>query len=460
MKKQKAHFCNVLEAGQAQQRLWTFETDRSQAKLEGQQILPEAPAVPVKEAVKDWHELFQPRVNIAWLPQSQVFLRVVQLPKVEQAELLPMIEFQLEKLSPLPVAQVIWGMELVPNRQENGLTAVVCIVSRDLVEDYVGHLEKRSYQPDKLEVPLLNHVLAGGVKEDGVWLYAGLSDDPSHWLAAWWSQGTLQNLQVVHVPEGEGNAELLRETLMQTAWAGEVEGWLNVPIRWHLVADEGTGARWQPLIAEWTELPVEVFPPASPEEVARFSAERVARDERSSNLLPAEFTRRYRQQFVDRLWMGSLGAAVVIYTVGVLIYMAALGVLNFRHERVREQITGISNTYTNVLKLKEQVTVMEDQLNLKYAALDSWKAASDLLPEDFALTWLIFGSRGRTLELHGTAPSGRENDLLAYNAALRAFTSEGELLFKNVDVPTYQTRPGSQTLTWRFNSELKRAGLE
>jgi hypothetical protein len=460
VKKQRVHFCNVLEAGPQGQRLWIFNTDRSEARLERQHSLSPAELLPVKEVAKDWHELYQRKVNVAWFPQSQVFLRVVQLPKVEEAELLPMVEFQLEKLSPLPVAQVLWGMELVPSRQENGVTAVVCIVSRDLVEEFVGDLERRNYQPDKLEVPLLNHVLSGGVKDDGLWLYAGLSDDPSHWLAAWWSQGVLQNLQLIQVPDIEGGAEVLREQLMQTAWAGEVEGWLSAPLRWYLIADEAISARWQPLLAPWSDLPVEVSSPATPDEVARFSAARVASDERSANLLPPELKGKYRQQFVDRLWMRGIGAVVVLYTLGVIIYMAALAVLNYQHSRVKSQVANISNTYTNVLKLREQVSVMEEQLNLKYASLNCWKAASDLLPEDFSLTWLIFGSRGRTLELHGTAPAGRENDLLAFNDALRAYTMDGELLFRTVEVPTYQTRPGSQQLTWRFNSELKRSGPE
>ena len=40
---------------------------------------------------------------------------------------------------------------------------------------------------------------------------------------------------------------------------------------------------------------------------------------------------------------------------------------------LKAEIAGIANTYTNVLRLKERVQVMEEQLNLKYAALDSWK---------------------------------------------------------------------------------------
>lgn len=462
MKNKRAHFCNILEAGPEVQRLWKFETDRSPSKLERQLALSPSELLPAKEVARDWHDLFQHKVNVAWLPPGHAFLRVVQLPKVEPAELVPMVEFQLEKLSPLPVAQVIWAMELIPSAQENSVTAVVCIVSRDLVEEYVGQLEQRNYQPDRLEVPSLNYILAGGPRENGVWLYAGLAGDSNHWLAAWWSQGTLQNLQMVQLPAGENanGAEILRDQLMQTAWAGEVEGWLSTPVIWHLVADEATIATWQPIIAGWSELPVEISPPPPPEEIARFSAERTARDPSAANLLPVEFAGKYRQQFIDRLWMRGIGAVVMLYTIGVLIYLGALSVFNFRFSQVQAQVTNISGSYTNVLKLKEQVSVMEEQLNLKYAALNCWKAASDLLPEDFTLSWLIFGSRGRTLELHGTAPPGRENDLFTFNDSLRSYTMDGELLFKTVEVPTYQTRPGSQVLTWRFVSELNRESAE
>ena len=62
-------------------------------------------------------QLWQPRLNIAWLPTESVFFRVVQLPPSTFAETLAMVELQLEKLSPLPVGQMLWGLYVLPRRR-------------------------------------------------------------------------------------------------------------------------------------------------------------------------------------------------------------------------------------------------------------------------------------------------------------------------------------------------------
>ena len=95
--------------------------------------------------------------------------------------------------------------------------------------------------------------------------------------------------------------------------------------------------------------------------------------------MPAEFSDRYRQEFLDRLWMRGLGALMVIYLVGVLGYFLAVQALHVRVSNVQKKVAGISQSYTNALRLEERVQILQDQLNLKYAALDCWKTASDLL---------------------------------------------------------------------------------
>lgn len=458
MKKKRIHSCNVLEATPAGQRLWEFEVDEAEPKLEKTRTFGPAEELPPQEVNKDWHDLFQKKLNLAWIAPEQVYLRVVQLPKVDAAELNSMIEFQLEKLSPFPVAQILWGAEIIPSRQENAVTAVVCIVEREVVEEYLGQAEKRNYLADKVEVPFLNEILGGGNKGDGVWLYPEIGHAPGLWLAAWWSGGTLQHLQTVLVPAGDTELEQLHEQLMQTAWAGEVEGWLQMPLRWQVVAPAGMAAPLREKMLSWSELPIERTDPMPGDALASFSAARAAKEEPGVNLLPAEFAAKYRQQFIDRLWLRGIGAVVGLYLIGVVVYFIALSVLMFRSNQVEASVTGLAPAYTNVLKLKEQTMVMQDQLNLKFAALDSWKAISELLPPEFNLTWMIFG-RGRTMEvqLHGTAPQGQENELIEYNEKLRSYIINGQPIFRSVSAPNSQTRPNSQTLTWQFTCELQRS---
>ena len=202
----------------------------------------------------------------------------------------------------------------------------------------------------------------------------------------------------------------------------------------------------------------QVLPPGSRESLAAFSASRVLKGASPANLAPSEFTARFRQEFVDRLWMRGLAALVVLYAIGVAFYFVALSVLKVRQATVESESKALAGSYTNALQLRERVQILQDQLNFKYAALDSLKAASDLLPEDLTLSWMLFG-HGSTLELHGTAPAEKAARLADYNDAMRNATVGDKPLFKSVTPPTSSTRQGQQ-LSWTFNCELAQTEVE
>jgi hypothetical protein len=251
----------------------------------------------------------------------------------------------------------------------------------------------------------------------------------------------------------EFRGRFLQDTLMQVAWAGELDGWLPLPVKWHFVADDQSGAIADALFSGWTDTPPTRHPALDRKGLARFSAKRAAKQEPTADLLPVDFATKYHQQYVDRLWMRGLGAVVAVYIAGVVIYMIALQVLNYQAGRVRSEVAGLGNTYTNVLRLKERTQVLQEQLNLKYAALDCWKVASEHLPADFNLINLMFGRNG-TLQIVGTAPSGQEQKVIDYNEAMRTATLEGKPLFKDVSPPNFPSRTGAQVVNWNFDCTL------
>jgi ABC-type methionine transport system permease subunit len=120
--------CNILEPGLDKRRLWSFVAGKSGFTLVQQQNVAIKDPLPVKEVGRDWKNLLQPKLNIAWLPTGQVFLRVLQLPVGELDEMMSMVELQLEKISPIPVTQIVWTAEVLPQKKDNLQTVVVVIV--------------------------------------------------------------------------------------------------------------------------------------------------------------------------------------------------------------------------------------------------------------------------------------------------------------------------------------------
>ena len=402
------HCCNILQTAPDANHLWQFDAKSGALSRE----LSSAPGQPLPSGpvAKSWTSLWQPRLNVAWLPPENVFLRVIELPKSSFGETLSMVELQLEKLSPVPVTQIVWTLQLLPQAPaENIQTVIVVIVERKVVEGFLGKLETQGYLADQLEVPMLDQLAATTTVEDGAWIYPALLNGQNAALVAWWSGGALRHLSFVVLATGGDRAKNLAEQLAHLIWAGELEGWLTAHPKWHLVADGAIAEEWERFMRDGLGEPVTVTKPVPFQELAARTARRATTAEASAPaLLPAEFTTRYHQEFVDRLWLRGLMATGVLYAVIVVIYFCAVGVLGIQTNKVEQQVADISGSYTNVLKLKAQYVVLKERQDLKYAALDCWKLVAENLPAGIGLQRFSFGD-GQTLTLSGTAAPDQVN---------------------------------------------------
>jgi hypothetical protein len=460
------HSCNVLKVGAEARQLWQFDARDGGFVLNREQTSFEGEPLPAHIVNKDWRALWQPKLNVAWLAPEHVFLRVIQLPRSNVAETLSMVDLQMEKLSPMPVAQVVWSIQVLEHPEANLQTVIVMIVARNVVEEFLGKLEGQGYLADRLELPLLDQLQATIITGDGVWIYPDDSGTHGAGLAAWWYGGVLQNLDLVTLPV-TNRPESLKEQLLQMAWAGEMEGWLSSPPTWHLVADAPTAADWGPALREGLDQPIEVVAPLSAPDLAALTAKRAAHAEPKSNLLPAEFSTRYQQQFVDRLWMRALLGLAGFYMVAVIIYGIAVGFATFRVKGVEREIANIAPAYTNALQFKARYAVLADRKELRFAALDCWNLVARHMPESLTLEGLNF-SDGRKLTLNGTAPSDRAAQITDFFEAMRkspapSKDSQQQLMFdpsKGDPSPKYSLNPGGSTYRWDFSLELKRVEIQ
>lgn len=447
--------CNILAPGAGIRRLWMFNSGRGGFTMSQQSAVPSAMPLPAKVVGRDWRNLFQPKLNIAWLPVDQVFLRVTQLPiSDDMNETLAMVELQLEKVSPLPVTQIVWTIHVLPQRVDNLQTVIVIIVARDIVEKFLGELEGQGFLADRLELPILDEILATRITNDGAYIYPENADDKFSALVAWWSGGALRSLSLLHVPSVENREVILKEQLAQMAWSGELEGWLHGEPRWYLVTTETTAAKWQPMFRPWLGQSVEVLPPLSDSELATRNANR-ARTEAGSGILPTEFVLRYAQEFYDRLWMRLVGVGALAYVFGVMIYLMGATYVGMKADDKETDMRRLAAQYTNTLQIKAQVDILQNRQALKFASLDCWKTTAELLPAGITLVSLEF--KDGKLTLSGDAPGDGNGMLTDFNEAMRKATLNDQPMFANVDLPNVRLNPGGQKLTWSFSAVLANA---
>jgi hypothetical protein len=353
------------------------------------------------------------------------------------------------------VAQIVWSFELLDPPDPQVQTAIVIIAPRSQVEQFLGELEGQGYLPDRLELPLLDQIRATQVSGDGAWVYAGAGGDANTCLIAWWYGGTLCNLTLLHLPKDEKRAAFFQDQLRQMAWAGELEGWLTAQPRFHLVADPAVAEEWRGLLSGGES--VETVPPVPPQELAALTARRTSANSAITNLLPPEYTARYRQQFIDRLWMRALFAVLLVYLAGVAAYLGWAQYAEWRHTNINAQASALGPSYTNTIQLRERMLVLQEQLDLQFAALECWKAVAEHLPSELTLEGLNF-ERGRRLTLNGLAGNEDLNKVYDFNERLRTSKAKEEPLFSQVHPPTTQIR--GQQISWIFACDIRRTEKE
>jgi hypothetical protein len=452
--KAAVHTCNVLQVGAQGRQLWQFDARGRGFVLGREQTSFTGEPLPPKLIGKDWRSLWQRKLNVAWLPPERVFLRVAQFPVSDFDETLAMVELQLEKLSPMPVTQIVWSIYILPHAEGNLQTVIVMMVSRNEVEEFLGQLEGQGYLADRLELPQLDQLQATTITQSGAWIYPEAPGGRNAAVVAWWYGGTLQNLDLITLPAAN-RPESLKEQLLQMAWAGELEGWLTAPPAWHLVAEAPAAAEWEPALRAGLEQTVEVIAPVPVAGLAALTAARTAQAGSEGNLLPAEFSTRYQQQFVDRLWMRGLGAVVALYLAGVLVYFARLQLELYRTRAVEDTMAETGRSYTNALQLKAKYEVLKDRQALRFAALDCWKTVAELLPDGVTLDGYNF-SEGKKLTLSGSAPADQTKRLLDFDSDIRKVVVDGQPLFdpNAGDHVTWDVR--GAVANWHCVLELKR----
>ena len=448
----------MLEPAAQGSRLWQFSVSSKKVKLSGDLRVAEGDDPPAKAVAKDWRDLLSRKLNIATLPPEKVFLRVVELPECEPDELLPMVEFQIEDLSPLPMAQAVWSAEAVPGSTgtEGNQTVLVMIAERGVVEDRLDELEAANYLADRVEVPLLRELVPSEPREDGAHIQLVQGADSVLALVSWWFDGRLRDVNSFNLPDTAASRDELVEKINSVALAGEVAGWMPDEPACHLAKRGDVAADWNTALAKCFGRIREVEP-MSEVDLATAAVEFTARTT-APGLMLEDYSARNRQRFQDGLWMQGIKGAVALMLMGLCIFFAYGSWLQGNLEDLNQQVKVQGLQYTNALSLKAKMQTLNKQEALKTAALKAWSEVAIGLPGELKFTQLAFssdrtldGNTSRKLRIVGTADDGKETFIDDYNLVLARMEvkgREGQKLFSSVSPGPSRKDPRKKLTTW------------
>src|SRR5207302_1906259 len=124
---------------------------------------------------------------------------------------------------------------------------------------------------------------------------------------------------------------------------------------------------WQAAFNHALDTLVATEAPLPAAELAAATARRARLTTGEGNLLPAEFTARYKDQLFDRLWLRGLGAALVVYLAAVAVYWVALLYLQYQTSGVEADVEALKPSYTTAVQLKARYQILKERQDLKFA---------------------------------------------------------------------------------------------
>ncbi|MFM1944928.1 MAG: hypothetical protein RI897_3910 [Verrucomicrobiota bacterium] len=448
--------CSVLHKNAGHAQLWRFSLTNNQATLQ-ETLQNEAAQTP---SARSWKHLFQPQLNIAWLPADHVFLRVIHLPPGETDELPGMIELQLEKWSPIPISQLTWNFEVIREDDNGERTIALILAPINSVEEHLAQLEQTGFPADRLEIPLLHQVAVDPPANTLTRLYLDSTPDQTLALVAWWQNGRLESLNLLKFPNTTAGRESLVQQLNQLSWAGEIQGWLQQSPAWEIISQNETHNELSSSLSSWSGQPCSSRNAPTNTDLAQLAAQRSAKRPFPTNLVPNEFTARYQQQFVDHLWLRGLAVAFVFYILAVIGYAASTQYYSYRASQMKQMATQLAPAYTNAINLRYRLQIVQEQAGLQYAAIDCLLAVSERLPGALSLESFNFQG-GSRLFLSGMVSGDDQARVTEFNSDLRKAVVDGQTLFEEggVEAPTTTPR-GRDLYRWSFTAKLNSPWLE
>lgn len=459
----RIHTYTILSSPEPGSSLWQYSTSNPKKvhRVNEEKVEVDKPLAPAL-CRKNWDALLKKQMRVAWAPVEDLFLGVAHIPAENFEEARSMVELQwIEKLSPLPLAHVVWSLELLPQNKGALKTALVAIAPRNRVEQFLESVELLGFEAERLECPFVEELASTTPDQNGAWIYPVQKDGVfKSCYITWWFNGALEKINLIQLPANGDPTLAVEKELARITWAGEVEGWMTATPKWTLVLaqDKDPQSLWRNWILNWAPGISRVQEPQLPENLALRSASSVSKQEELGiDLMPGGFSYKYKQRFIDRVWMKGVVALALLYLLGTIVYLGALQVKKMNLASTESSVAELATSFTNTLEMEARIQVLEDLRNTKSAAFQCLEVVSTNLPPELVLTSFGF-SRGKEVSLNGTTASAAK--LTEYYELLSSAPVSDQKgankLFSKVTYPRSTTRPGSTTITWSFECELNR----
>jgi Tfp pilus assembly protein PilN len=391
------------------------------------------------------------------IPSGLALMRVVNLPTNDPGELKDMVDLQVDKFSPFPVAQMAVSFEQLA--AQNGSSRVLVVAAQREQVDRIGEaFHTAGFRLHEMDVEVLGwwHLLKenGHVAETGQHILLLLDVASVELIVA--QDGVPLVFRSLGMPGGGRGEEFVREMVEEAGYTLttlEAEQGTAPSVRlsvWYWEAPEP--ALLEALGRECGTAPethgMNELPPLS-EGLARRAQQRgpLTLDLAPAEWHVAETSRRARSRllFASAVFLGVWALAVGGFLLGMAWQENKL-------KRLKQRVETVEKPAAGVRQIKQKVEELDRYSERSRSALECLREISALLPPGLDLTSMLY-KKGNEITLRGETTPEQVDQIYQFFEAI-----EGSPLFLAVENRTVTTNPGGGRRTTQFTATIKLGG--
>lgn len=323
------------------------------------------------------------------LSGAETWCQTLSLPTTETSELETMLELKLDGLAPLPAEEVTCGF-LPLEKTENATRLLLVAAPKALVNERVGALDAAGVTAETVTVDVLA-VFQWLVRRQQL-----PTDDKLHALLHL-TEGTVNLLfhtrgQPVAIRsmvcEVAADCPSVVEELQRSWLAAELQFENTGRGRLTVLPDTGALRPLAEQLRDACDAEAECLSEDGEIPLAARAASVLA--DATLNLLPKEWKQRRRSARLRRRLIAAAIVTGLLYVAAAVACGVALAIERAEQRRLAAEAARLQPEFLAARKLRDTLSAMQAQLDVKYSALEVLREISRLMPDNLKLTDFLF----------------------------------------------------------------------
>ncbi|MEN7973423.1 MAG: PilN domain-containing protein [Verrucomicrobiota bacterium] len=341
------------------------------------------------------------------LRTSELLMRIMELPAVEESEITDMVGFQIDKISPFPQEQLAISHEVLQQNEETSLVLMVA-AKRSCIDAIGDTFEEKGIRVHSIDARALGWVKLledeGHVAGKGCEIF--IIDDGIDFSLVIFADGIPAAFRILDAKPGDAETvgELAAE-IGYTLTALDTERSLSAPDSIELWSYGEVSASIRAELSEKSGLPAYQHQLASLPPLSEGISRRKLNGGSRVELIPREWVEHENRKQLRRKFTLISSAIAAVWIMVLLVFFSIYKVRDVRLNKVKDRLAAIEPSGKQALQNREKLKTLKVYTDRSDSALECLREVTQLLPPGNIEFVSYNYKKGKGVTLRGTAGS-------------------------------------------------------